>query len=471
MKSNKPFIHIIDMPLGKYIYDVNKNTILKANDKIVDVLIGKEKAEIDYSKEIENICELEKKGFFSHNRPKKMIHPEDKNLEYTLNNRVTSITIQVTQSCNFRCSYCIYGDSGNEQQRKHSSKKMDLPTAKKCIDFLFNHSRDTEVVSIGFYGGEPLLEKKIIKQCVEYAEELFEGKEINYSITVNGSLLNEDAVIFFEKYNFNVLISFDGPKDIQNMQRRLALNGSGTYDLVEENLKNIRINHKEFIKNISINSVIDPINNLDNINGAFEKNKFLKGITVQQTEIDDEFSDEKTIITYDYLSKKNYEIFKGTLAYLNKIDKDKINGFATNHLVELTKIEEIMSNSIPIQDEMSHAGPCIPGAFKLFSNAYGDLYPCERVSELSDVMKIGNINSGFDIFKARKILNIAQITEEKCINCWAISHCSLCAKYADNGGEFSSERIRRRCFSVKGQAENLLKFYIILKEIRENFLV
>ena len=98
----------------------------------------------------------------------KVEHPYTRYIPILLERKINKITLQVTQSCNFRCKYCIYSENANRSQRTHSSKHMSWETAKKAIDFLYEHSVDSEKIYIGFYGGEPLLEFELIKQCIEY---------------------------------------------------------------------------------------------------------------------------------------------------------------------------------------------------------------------------------------------------------------------------------------------------------------
>ena len=84
----------------------------------------------------------------------------------------------MTQQCNLRCEYCAY--SGIYDNRTHSNKRMSFETAKKSIDFFLDHSRDSESIAFGFYGGEPLLEASLIEKCIDYINKNVEGKEVNY---------------------------------------------------------------------------------------------------------------------------------------------------------------------------------------------------------------------------------------------------------------------------------------------------
>lgn len=82
--------------------------------------------------------------------------------------------MQVTQNCNLRCQYCVY--SGSYINRVHNNKRMSVEVAKQAIDFLVKHSENSKEISIGFYGGEPLLEVPLIREVVDYAEGVFSGK-------------------------------------------------------------------------------------------------------------------------------------------------------------------------------------------------------------------------------------------------------------------------------------------------------
>lgn len=82
---------------------------------------------------------------------------------------VKTVTFIVTHQCNLRCTYCY--------EHNKSDRKMDLETARKCVDLLFaEDARRSELVNdvdahgliIEFIGGEPFLEIDLIDQIMEY---------------------------------------------------------------------------------------------------------------------------------------------------------------------------------------------------------------------------------------------------------------------------------------------------------------
>ena len=112
-------------------------------------------------------------------------------------------TLVVTHNCNFNCSYCL---------QTHENKAMSLDTAKKAIDMLAK-IKHTKALQISFYGGEPLIEKDLIKEIVLYSEEQImkpQNIKVIYEITTNGRLLDEDFIEFASKHRLLLALSHDG---------------------------------------------------------------------------------------------------------------------------------------------------------------------------------------------------------------------------------------------------------------------
>ena len=70
----------------------------------------------------------------------------------------------------------------------------------------------------------------------------------------------------------------------------------------------------------------------------------------------------------------------------------------------------------------------------------------------------------------KKLLNVGQITEEVCKNCWAINFCTQCAVTADNGERMTPMVRLEKCNKVRSHVENLFKDYIVLKRVWVRFL-
>ncbi len=408
---------------------------------------------------------MKENGLLKNNRPQKMKHPSWDFMDYYLNHKLGSITLQVTQNCNFRCEYCVYGQNSS-LNRNHTSNKMTYDIAKQSIDFLLNRSRDTELVSIGFYGGEPLLEFKLIKRIVEYAEKVFIGKYLRFQMTTNCSLINDEIIDFLYLHSFHILISLDGPKNLHDSNRVFAVNGCGTFDVIMEKLRMIKYRYPDYYKkNISFNTVVDPSKEFNCINQMYISNDLLNETqTSTYSLIDDSYSVEKNMYSDEFRQQRSYEEFKIFLCELGKINEENLSAISRQRIAQEKELKKTLGTA-RITDEMSHGGPCIIGR-KTFIDVKGNLLPCERVSELSEAMQIGNIQTGFNMEKVDKLMNVAKLTEEQCKECWAISRCHMCAKFADNGSSLSAERILQGCGDAKSDFDYKLRRYIAINEIK-----
>lgn len=189
MNNDCPNILPIKTPLQDYIYDVNLNTFVPVPQDVFQYAEKRLKNKNGTIEEKRKFDAMMEKGYFSSEHIKRINNPYSNYLPLLLSRNMSQILLQVTQGCNFRCEYCIYTASIDGIQRKHTNKRMDFQTAKHAVDYLWNHSIDSDVVTIGFYGGEPLLEFELIKQVILYTEKKFQGKIVHYAMTTNVSLL------------------------------------------------------------------------------------------------------------------------------------------------------------------------------------------------------------------------------------------------------------------------------------------
>ena len=168
----KPMLALFSTPNENYFFDVNRNEVVPISDASYAYLqqaLGGKGTDLPAPAQVNM---LKEQGYFStESYIKEVRHIYSDYLSVFLARKLTKITVQLTQNCNFRCKYCIYSETHNTRQRSHSTERMTWETAKKAIDFLREHSVDSPEVNIGFYGGEPLLEFPLLKKAVEYSEQ------------------------------------------------------------------------------------------------------------------------------------------------------------------------------------------------------------------------------------------------------------------------------------------------------------
>ncbi|WP_242848921.1 radical SAM protein [Syntrophomonas palmitatica] len=147
---------------------------------------------------------------------------------------IKALCLNVAHSCNMRCAYCFasQGDFGLKPAL------MSLETGQEALEFLITNSRDIEHLEVDFFGGEPLLNFEMVRELVKYGRqrEKETGKILNFTLTTNALLLDDDIMDFLVEENLSVILSLDGRPEVNNRCRPLA-NGEGSYDRVLANIR------------------------------------------------------------------------------------------------------------------------------------------------------------------------------------------------------------------------------------------
>lgn len=127
----------------------------------------------------------------------------------------------VTTACNMNCVYC----QANNGTLKPTGF-MDEETAEKAVDIALESP--AKYLSFEFQGGEPLLNFRVIKHIVEYTEQRKMDKLIQYSVVSNLTLLTDEMISFFQKYQVCISTSLDGHALLHDYNRPYR-DGTGTY--------------------------------------------------------------------------------------------------------------------------------------------------------------------------------------------------------------------------------------------------
>ena len=460
-----PFILPIKTALGYYIYDANRNEIVRVNNELYEYIIriiensdskkdyDRNESELLDKNVKEDFSQLRECGYFLPSQVKNIHHPLSEDIEVLMDRAMGSLTLQVTQKCNLRCKYCIYSENLNVQQRSHSNNVMSFETAKKALDFFRCHITDTGNAAIGFYGGEPLLAFPLIKKSVQYAEDIFEGREIIFSITTNGTLLTDEIIAFLIQHK----LSIDGPENIQN-QNRIFPNGSGSYEVVLHNLKKYYELDPSHLDGVALSMVVGSKTDYVSLLPLFDVPE-LKNVELLFSYVEE--NSEVLPPSSEYITQYNSDFFLALINYFRKGDQSALNPFMKTSVKDYAQNKgKVVTNLL--SPMAAPAGPCVPGKARLFVNCFGDFYPCEKVNE-NEHMRIGSLESGLDYEKICSLLNVSSISASRCKECWAFSLCQVCAKGFDERNK-NSELNFRTCEASKKSAFHKIMCKIISYE-------
>ena len=145
--------------------------------------------------------------------------------------------INVTDTCNQRCTYCHAGVS-----RGRSLMKEDV--AMKVVKWIMENSNDYPTIE--FQGGECLIAWNTVKLIITHLRKLNQTIKKNMVITIvsNLGLLDKEKLDFFLDNDVSICTSLDGPKEVHNFHRKTAT-GEGSYDEVIQKIEMVKEEQKK----------------------------------------------------------------------------------------------------------------------------------------------------------------------------------------------------------------------------------
>ncbi|GAB6134718.1 radical SAM protein [Thermococcus prieurii] len=342
--------------------------------------------------------------------------------------------LEVTNNCNFRCRYCVFG--GNYKDfRTHGYSYMTLETAIKAIDLYFEYLTEGALLNpmreptIAFYGGEPLLNFKLIEKCVEYMNQTYsDGFTLRYTITTNASLITKKIAEFLVKNDFDVAISLDGPQEEHNRNRTLA-NGRGTFDLVMRGISNLKKAQREYGSNKEYFALItyDTKSNLHNIAKFFDEDSPIHPVFASPVRpMGTTYYFQFTRKDYETHEKMLQELFKKFLDDSRNGHKSAFSEILFGGPGSLMFYRNMLSRKNPT---VIFTSTCIPG-FKWYVTTGGKIQVCERAPSSTI---IGDVDKGLD-FSAIKTLiqRYSKLIMDKCNYCGLAHSCARCFAYMDS---------------------------------------
>jgi len=133
-----------------------------------------------------------------------------------------------TRGCNLDCRYCGF------RRLDAPSEIMPLEIAEAGIEWYANLLKRTgkEILNIHFFGGEPFSQPKFCMGAVQAARRIarMHGMGTVFEAATNG-FMNEDTTKFVRDSIDCIVLSLDGPPEIQN-RHRPRRNGAGSFNQV-----------------------------------------------------------------------------------------------------------------------------------------------------------------------------------------------------------------------------------------------
>ena len=303
---------------------------------------------------------------------------------------IRKIVLVLTQSCNLSCVYCY--------EKNKSTKRMDFSTAKRIIDDEFSKYGKDYLITVEFFGGEPLLCFDLIEAIFNYIQTVYQDYNVRYCMTTNGTLLTQEMKTWLlqNKDLFEIAVSLDGTKELHNLNRPYH-NGKGSYEDIDlafftENFKDARA--KMTVSRLSLPHFADGVKHLHKLG-------FLPVVDMAALA--------------DYWTEDDLLIFEQEIHKL-------IDYYTDNPLMPICRMMDYDLRRVFI-DKNAPFQYCGAGKNMVTYDVDGNWYPCMALAPVSQ-------GKTADKFRNEDFHNFAFRNDNKCKNCNLLRLCRSC--YATN---------------------------------------
>ena len=386
-------------------------------------------------------------------------------IEYSLAN-LKQLVFEVTDACNLRCKYCAYADlyEGYDQRE---NLKLPFQKPKLIIDYLYEYWEKrycievNDPITIGFYGGEPLLNVPFIQQVINYIESLNPiGKKFHYNMTTNAILLDR-YMDFLAENEFRLLISLDG--DEKGQSYRVDTKGKNSFDKVLANIQLLRSKYPSYFEHyVMFNSVLHNRNEVESTY-RFIKDKFgkepmispLNNSGVRKDKLQEFYQAYQNVAT-SIQKANNCEALKNELFI-----KSPETGALVNYIYHHTGNVFNDYNDLLLGREGSSfppSGTCIPFSKKMFITVKGRILQCEKIDHEFALGQITNKKVELNLEQAARQHNKYTFRYmNQCKTCAAKQLCTQCVYQIDDIHDKTS-----KCYSYYSatQHEKQKEYYM-----------
>lgn len=392
----------------------------------------------------------------------------EEDLEQAWGREVDPFILNVTERCSNRCRYCVYGGA-YAHERVHSQRVMALETAIKGIERYCQLCKaSSKPLSLSFYGGEPMFAEGMerIKAVLAYVHKQHPELIVKPSFTTNGNHLTEENCRFLIDNEFQVLISLDGPEDIQN-RYRVTSAGNPTFATIMEGLRRLRdLSPDYYARRVSFCAVLTPPLDYVRRSAFFREHPLTAGHTMLVSNVslyNQTLFDEAT--TQAFTQETIQATNAAAQTYYQAAVRGETERYTFEHALfrrELTLLAMHEASATPNRT-LGLLGCCVPGKTKCFVGTDGTLFACEK---MQGAYPLGHIDTGLD--KA-KVLGLVRGFEAlrvgRCEHCPYVMLCSLCYVNAlDKNHRLSAECLDAACVERCSFFKVALRLYASLKE-------
>ena len=306
----------------------------------------------------------------------------------------TSACLNVTDDCNLACRYCFV------IQKPHF---MTLEVAKDAVKWLVNNLNwkkehglvnETEKVVLTYFGGEPtLMWDEIIVPLTRWCFEEY-PRQIDFTMTTNGTLLNDDRIKFMYAYNISPLLSIDGAPATQNYNRPCKDPNLSSAELQYKNIPTLL----KYFPNTTFRSTIDE----HTVAHTFENYMFAQSMGFRNIYMMPNGRNSWAQENLDILADEFKCIYMYIINCFKNNEFPPINFSCINDSFKRIKNHNInVLNNYTDQGKKRRIQRCGLGTVSCAIGYNGEIYACQEQNskENNSYFHIGDIYDGINVHK------------------------------------------------------------------------
>lgn len=359
---------------------------------------------------------------------------------------LASLSLNVMQACNMSCGYC-YADEG---RFGGTTRAMSLDVAKASVNRLIAESDPGADLVLGYMGGEPLLNRRVIHETTRYAHRAAEeaGRRIRFSLTTNLTTLRPEDAALFAEFPYTVSVSVDGEENRHDSQRRMK-DGSSAYRRLLEGLEVLERYGRP--RHLAARATVTP------------RSEELLPVLDHLVELGfDEVGFAAVVVSPDPALAFTAGDFDCFLQHMVACGEKALAEIAAGRRYPFGNFETALHQ---IHRGTHRPYPCGAGAAYLSVGAGGDLFACHRLVD-QPAFAMGSVEQGSDL--AARSTHLARNhvdSMEPCRSCWA--------RYLCGGGCYHevAQRGRIGCDYIRGWLEFCLRAYVELSSVRPQYFL
>lgn len=345
-----------------------------------------------------------------------------------LRRNINTVFLMLGNSCNMNCAYCL--------QHPLVHKPLTREVNPEIYDFLGEVAQENpRTLHLQFYGGEPLLYFRTIREVVEEIEK--RKIPMTFGIITNGRALTDEMVRFFHAHQFSVTLSWDGPHVLETR-------GYDVFSVPETRERILALEHLCLSGVLSARAY--PREILQAFQQISEEYRAIHGyqVAVNLDEIMDTGLPQKDLLEID-CGRVEREMEDMTLRFLE--------GFGKRVQPERYTEEAYIRQLFHCLKDFYLTGKgkwdrytaaCGNGLTVLNLDLEGNLYPCHNTSR-----KAGSIHDGY--FTYLQHILAGDHTHEhrkECLSCTALAFCQGgCKLVGDKARKASYCRLKQAVFT------------------------